>query len=356
MPHSAHSSCAATSTRQLVRALLVAAFTLWLAASVHAAGPTPRFKTAPSYPVNGTQPRHIAAGDFNGDGLPDLATINYNSNNASILLNQGGGRYSAPNVFAVGTLPSFIVARDFNNDARLDLAITNSGDDNVSIFLGNGNGTFNAATSFATGAAPAAIAAGDFNGDMQVDLAIANGGATFVSILLGTGSGSFTAAANVPVIGAEGGGMMDVAAGDLNNDGKLDLVVPEYSSSTRTVSILPGVGNGTFGAKKSVNNIGSPYWPADAAIADINSDGNQDIVTTIFTNNGSNANGSVLVIFGNGTLNTSGNTATYGLNGGDPIKLVVADFNADNRPDVATADYGVSTTAVSVLLNTGTMA
>src|SRR5262249_14539320 len=105
----------------------------------------------------GTAPAALAVGDFNGDGKLDLAVANCGvDNNVSILLGDGNGSFSpasTPTV-GVGTTPIAIAVGDFNGDGVLDLAVVNSGDNNISILLGNGDGTFAAAGPFSTGAGP----------------------------------------------------------------------------------------------------------------------------------------------------------------------------------------------------------
>ena len=90
----------------------------------------------------------------------------------------------------MGLTPNAIVAGDFNGDGVLDLAIADSGSNQVSILLGNGGGTFQPGIQYATDSYPDALAAGDFNGDGKLDLVAANQGGDDVSILLGNGDGT----------------------------------------------------------------------------------------------------------------------------------------------------------------------
>jgi hypothetical protein len=139
--------------------------------------------------------------------------------------------------YTTGNFPFSVAAADFNGDGVLDLAVSNNHDTTVSILLGKGDGTFQPkvdfpATNLSFGG-PTAIATGDFNGDGIVDLAVANGGANQVSILLGNGDGTFQSPLEFtsnPSLG--------VAVGDFNGDGRLDVAVTNDSVGGRTLSVL----------------------------------------------------------------------------------------------------------------------
>src|SRR5712692_2560768 len=93
--------------------------------------------------------------------------------------------------FGAGSFPSSVAAGDFNGDGILDLAVANYASRNVSLLLGNGDGTFQAAQNFDAGSGPTSVAAGDFNGDGILDLAVADFPSNKVSVLLGNGDGTF---------------------------------------------------------------------------------------------------------------------------------------------------------------------
>jgi hypothetical protein len=233
---------------------------------------TAGFAAASNFAV-GTNPQSVALGDFNGDGKLDLAVANLSSNNVSILLGTGVGTFSAPTNFAVDEGPVSVAVGDFNGDGKLDLATANEGNGsrNVSILLGTGSGTFGAATSVTLGGNfPTSVAVGDFNGDGKLDLAVPittfNGIVPVgVSILLGTGTGSFSAATTSAPVDSRN---QNVAVGDFNGDGKLDLAVAGSDSS----SILLGDGTGSFSAPTNVV-VGGRY----VAVGDFNGDGKLDL-------------------------------------------------------------------------------
>ena len=138
----------------------------------------------------GNRPSSVVTGDFNADNVLDLAVTNFNDSTVSILLGDGTGNFSTPTDFPVGLIftngPSAIVTGDFNGDNVLDLATVNSRANNVSILLGDGTGGFFFSSPYIpVGNGPESIATGDFNGDNVLDLATADSFDDTVSILLG---------------------------------------------------------------------------------------------------------------------------------------------------------------------------
>src|SRR6266849_667885 len=107
--------------------------------------------------------------------------------------------FVAPIGFDAGGHPASVVAGDFNGDGVLDLAVANYSSNDVSVLLGNGDGSFQLARNFAAGMYPVSIAVGDFNSDGWQDLAVANNASATVSVLLGNGDGSFQPARNSQV-------------------------------------------------------------------------------------------------------------------------------------------------------------
>ena len=192
--------------------------------------------TTKSTPAAGIDPISITVADFNGDGIPDLAVVNNNdgSGNGSvtILLGNGDGTFTqaANSPITVGNYPSSVVVGDFNGDGIPDLAVTNGNNSynpplgSVMILLGNGNGTFTQAASspITVGYDPVSVAVGDFNGDGILDLAVANEQSSTVTILLGKGNGTFAQATNSPISTSEPN---SVAVADFNEDGVPDLAV-----------------------------------------------------------------------------------------------------------------------------------
>jgi hypothetical protein len=289
--------------------------------------------------VAGRGPQSATVGDFNGDGIQDLAVAN--SNVVSILLGDGTGGFSAPRDFTGGgnnRSASSSVVGDFNGDGKQDLAVINY-PNSLSILLGDGAGGFTT-TNYSIESYAVSIAVGDFNGDGKQDLAVANYGTgsapNTVSILLGDGMGGFSPRTNFPV----GSSPASVAVGDFNNDGKQDLAVANYGSNN--VSILLGNGDGTFSAPTNFAVRGAK----SVVVGDFNGDGNQDIaVANGFTTN------TVSILLGDGL---GGFSAPTNFAAGDyPFAVAVGDFDGDGKQDLAVANYLDSNT-VSILLGDGT--
>jgi VCBS repeat protein len=305
--------------------------------------PSGKLQAAPEIKTGVSVPQGFAVGDFNGDGIPDLAVTGTKSNNVRILLGNAKGGFSQAGAFDTGPTPIGVVAGDFNGDGKLDLAVVNSGLDSVSILLGNGDGSFGTATDFLAGQTPIYIVAGDFNGDGKLDLAVTNETGNNVSIMLGDGHGNFGAPTNF----ATGETPEFIAVGDLNGDGKLDLAVANAAEGTGTVSVLFGKGDGTFQSAVSLATNGSES--AGIAIADFNGDGKPDIVVANF------ASGSVSVFLGNGHGSFQGAISSPVVAGvaSAPFALAAGDFNGDGKTDLAVISFQLQDIALLPGLGNG---
>lgn len=270
----------------------------------------------------------IVAGDFNNDGKPDIVVVNNRSNAVSVLINKGGGAFQPGGSFSVGQNPHAIVAADFNRDGKLDVAVANSDSNNISVLSGNGDGTFQSPVNYDVAIYPGAIVAGDFNGDGYPDLAATSGtrGGNVVNVLLGSNNGVFQKAVTYSISNVP----FSIAMGDLNNDGKTDLVVTTGSPPSGggyNVSALIGNGDGTF--QKAIDSYcGS--MPAAIAVGDFNRDGKPDVAV------GTQAPPALKILFGNGDGSFKPTNTSYKL-GNTPADIKIGDFNGDGKIDVVSA-------------------
>jgi hypothetical protein len=185
----------------------------------------------------------LRAADMNGDGRADIVTANFEGANITVLLSDGKGFHPAPgSPFACPPAPFGHALADVNGDGKLDVVVahysgqgTDPSKDAVSVLLNLGDGRLGPATRYSAGPLPVGVAIGDVNGDGHTDIAAADlggssgsGGAT---ILLGNGRGQFRSGGFFPT----GRGTEGVAVGDLNGDGKADVVTADTESDQITL-------------------------------------------------------------------------------------------------------------------------
>jgi hypothetical protein len=233
---------------------------------------SPTLLPTPGYPDS------IAVGDIDADGKLDIATANSAVDSVSVLLGEGNGGFAAREDYTTGEGPTFLALGDMDGDGRADIVTLNSSAETVSVLRGTGEGILAAKVDSPVAALPASAALGDVNGDTKLDIVTTNSASEFydngtVNVMLGTGDGTFAA----PVDSFAGAHPTSLALGDLNGDGKLDVVVANQGAGDMvvwSVGVLLGNGDGTFAvsADASTDRAG---W---VALADLNGDGKLDLV------------------------------------------------------------------------------
>ena len=344
--------------------------------------PNPIFLTAPTYASGGYFAQSVAVADVNGDGKFDLLVTNQCSDSAclnhgfvGVLLGKGDGTFQPVVTYDSGGYSAFSVdVADVNGDGTPDLVVANEcassdcANGSVSILLGKGDGTFQAAVSYNSGGHDAlSVTVWDVNGDGKPDLLVANYCADSncltdgnVGVLLGKGDGTFRAAVTYDSGASHA---VSVTVGDVNGDGKPDLLVANYCFSSSncangSVGVLLGQGDGRFRAAVTYSSGG--YEAQSVAVADVNGDGKLDLlVANVICAPSGCATGSAGVLLGNGD-GTFQPAVTYDSGGFSAESVAVEDVNGDGKPDLVVANtcvgnggFDCQTGSVGVLLGNG---
>ena len=286
-----------------------------------------------NYPLLGNT--HVAA-DVNGDGRLDL--VGSGANSADVMLNNGNGTFRPKVQYPVGGQSQDVTAGDFNGDGKIDVVSTiNTPQISLSLLLGNGDGTFNAPINFpnTSGFDSPDVVATDLNNDGKLDVVILHMIACFtapcvaaevITVMLGNGDGTFQSREL-----AAPQHMHAMEAGDFNRDGIQDLAI---GSENTKLHILLGLGDGTFARQPEMTLIpGGDLFSAcnDVDVADFNRDTIQDLVVPL-----GNGNGNVVLLGnGDGTFRQSFRITENAVS--SPLNLAVADFNLDGFQDIARA-------------------
>ncbi|CAF1677256.1 unnamed protein product, partial [Adineta ricciae] len=269
----------------------------------------------------------VVIADIDKDNQSDLLVTNYDTNSINIL----SGYSSQPSVrqmtyfVGYGSRPSSIVVFDFNEDGKLDAAVNNFGSSTVLVFNGINNGKFIAGQPYPvdSGSSPKHINLGDVNNDGRTDMIVTNLAAKSVSILFGAENGTFTAATSY----STGTGTQPwlTALGDLNNDNHIDIVSANWLSDD--MSIFLNDGNRNF-SNMIRYSIGNEFQPLSLTVGNLNNDSYSDIVVS------ASESGSVGVFLGYGNGTFSAMTTYSGDCIGFAIVTVLADVNRDNYLDI----------------------
>jgi PASTA domain/FG-GAP-like repeat len=313
----------------------------------------------------------IAGADFNGDGKPDAAVFTAANggtvltSTVTVLPGDGNGKLGTPIVSPVTIIPTMLVTATINKDGKADMVLAGavSGNPAVAVLLNQGNGTFAGELDYTLPSPVVSLVTGDFNGDGITDIAVGvnpgfgNTGASGVYILLGHTNGTFAA----PVKMDASLNPTGLAAGDINGDGKTDLVVVDQGLTASTgasnqvngaVHVYLGNANGSFTPAASPTTSATNY--SVAALGDLNGDGKLDLIVAgniVGTSPGTGSpNVYTLLGNGDGTFKAPVPLALSGQDGIGATSIALADFNKDGHLDVV---IGNASDVTEVLLGKG---
>lgn len=282
----------------------------------------------------------LAVGDFNKDGAPDLVSVGYQT---TVFINNGSGLFSSKL-----TLPSLanttcVITGDFDGDTWTDFAGANYLENSAAVSYNSGSMGFGDQRFWGVGFAPNSVAAGDLDGDGRLDLLAVSSQLSqdTATVVLNDGNRHFVARRDYAVPGSAYG--LDV--GDLNRDGFPDVAVAVYVSNQDIVRVYYGTAGGELSAPYDVENFGNNI-PTDVQIADLNADGWLDMVASIFSP------GNRIRVWINRGDGTFGPSVSYTADG-NPSGVAIGDLNGDAKPDIVCTNGAQLSNKVSIYLNAG---
>jgi hypothetical protein len=293
--------------------------------------------------ITGLRPQSVVVGDVDLNGSLDMVTADYQSNDISC--------FPSSKILASGFGPIDVAVADIDGDGKPDIVSANALSFGISVFRNAniyiGTSAFDAKVDFVTGFQPMAIAVGDLDNDGKPDIVIANSNndtTLDIAVLKNTSTtGAIDNTSFAPVVYFTAGKQAsEVALGDIDGDGKPDIIVANQKS--KSISILRNVTtNGVInaGSFSAAVNFPAGTKPKSIALGDLNGDGRVDIVVANQKSNNvsvyrnTSASGSI-TLAAPFTLG-SGNTV-YG--------VAVCDFDGDGRPDIETVNYNTNTIAI----------
>ena len=312
-------------------------------------------------PIN-LSPKILIAADMNGDGKPDAVLTGNSSGGTptlSVLINQGNGTFAQEQDYTLPNTAISAAVGDFNGDGRMDVAVGFTGTDaGVWVLFGQSNGTLGTPVQIDSSLNPTGLAAGRLTTDGRTDLVVADQGVYdyvgasdqvngALHVYLGNAGGTFTTATQPSTKATN---YTVAALGDLDNDGKLDLIVVGNvagasisAGGAPTVYTLLGNGDGTFKTATALALAGSDGIGATSiAMADYNNDGNLDVAV-------GNPLDSTEVLLGNGdgTLEDTGLAL-----GQQPVTVAAAYLTGKTFPALLVGQQAPSSENLAVFLNT----
>ncbi|WP_303311232.1 T9SS type A sorting domain-containing protein [Hymenobacter sp. BT730] len=314
------------------------------------------FAPAQSYAI-GSFPIRVTVADVNEDGLPDiLAALQWNAG-IGVMLNSrtAPGTFLPPTLLYTQGYPRSLAVGDVNRDGHLDIVGLNLSGGTVGVLLNSAvaPGTFPAtATTYATGGNNAVgVALGDVNGDGWLDLVVCGGGIGQVGVLLNRAA---SAGAFAPVVHYGSGGTypQDLAVGDLNADGRPDIVVAGGNNAQVGILLNSATAPGVFPAMATTYSTGS-QTAYSVELGDMNGDRQVDIVTGSYVADSISSTVGVLLNSAATPGSFSAGFTHFASGGLSAHDVSLNDVDGDGGLDIATVNYVSST--VAVLRNTGTI-
>jgi hypothetical protein len=298
-----------------------------------------------------TATNNVLGGDFNNDGKPDLIECCNTSTQMVFREGNGDGTFKAPTVaFATPVSLGSPVAVDVNGDGKLDIVAIaalnpppppGSGTYDLMVFLGNGDGTFQAPKTYTTTQPPGSLVVGNIFGDGHPDIAVADASST-IDLFRNDGNGTFTYEKSLNTGGGYYG-EINMAGGDINGNGYLDLAVMQLAGSSNGINfanpqqlyVLWNDGKGDY----TQQEIGDAYNFPSITVSRLNGDAQRDILVsyTCATSSQSGYCFGVDAYYGEGNDKVSKRTIvtdTTGVNPGDVAQLYGVDVNGDGYGDV----------------------
>jgi hypothetical protein len=299
--------------------------------------------------ASGPNPERIAVGDFNSDGKLDAVQLGSASSRIMVSLMGLGEGHLLKQAKYISILPRDVAVGDMNGDGKLDAVVANEvpllGAGQVKVFLGNGDGTFRIGTIAQVSNNVERVALADVNHDGKLDAVIETGvftGPDLVQVLLGNGDGTLQSPVVVYTLPNY---PQALAVADLNSDGNPDVLAltSNANDSALAVSVLLGKGDGTFQAGVQYSTVQGNT--SSLVTGDYNQDGNTDVALA--------AGGSFVIFFGTGG-GVLGAPVTIPSATGVGVSIAAADLTGSGRQDlIGIGGNNQGKSAVVVLFNSG---
>ena len=279
-----------------------------------------------------SDPAQLMRGDFNLDGMDDVATVNPSNSSLELFFGSPGGGLIPSGIYYIGNSPETLTVMDIDGDKDEDVVVGNHNEPHegdgfatLSTLRNLYYGVFHPVSYYTVGASPRGIYAADADGDGALDLGTANYFGSSVSVLYGNGVGEFSSPYFVP-IGLE---PYSVLLEDLNGDGLKDIASADEARNV--VIVVMNQGNRSFAGDRPAYYVRG--YPIALRAADLDGDGDVDLISV---NNAQNAT-CILNNSGEGTFES---TMVISLGDAMPFDVAVGDLNGDGLKDIVTANFG----------------